>query len=705
MQKVPLFLTFNLLLTLLACHAGALTVQAGEEIPILNLPDKKIGEVYRANWINTLKPCTENLQPSDLASPHSEANRPWKVDVNGHYPGWYPGVDVKHQAASYLACGRDLDLVLQAWELTTKHYMMTDGGIKPSTMHNNPQGIWPEATSGDSVVYYPLRIVATIDYIILGDMIFRYSQDRQWLKANLPAMRRARDFLVGWIDDEGLLLSHSYDLDQVYREIDGVAQASAYFAFQRLAALEKLLGNEDESRKAEALSRKLKQGINQHFWDSKRGYFTEHLAYNNIARRDRIGSVMSVSSERSPEYAAAKALDGIVGIGIDAFGVGIGEAGKHEWSAKNETARAWIQIGLKQPTKISTAILVNRTDQKLQAGERFAKGYLEFSDGSARVGVEFNSLNVSRAVVSFSPRTVSWVKFVGTQMQGKEGQHAGLSEFRLLPTDEPYLKFNHGMTDTNFAMVAFDVADDQQALKIWSYFREHESSFYEVNGLFAPTWIAEKTETYGASDLNKRAPYKDCVAMARIWRYDALMRQRMKDGKGVHRTLGYANALFDRPSGGGAGWFAERYGLGRFQPGDEAQATIPKYAGYPAIYNAIIVQEVLLGMNVDVNGVIKISPSVPEDWYDIGFGQEGCGVLHNHKLGFTYNRNRFKGTLSGPQGRKTLSVQLPPGIKSQTCSLLVNDKKAKFRSIGTQVVFTIDLPAGEDVHFSLSGVD
>src|SRR5690606_12333952 len=108
---------------------------------------------------------------------------------------------------------------------------------------------------------------------------------------------------------------------------------------------------------------------------------------------------------------------------------------------------------------------------------------------------------------------------------------------------------------------------------------------------------------------------------------------------------GYANALFDRPSGGGVGWFAERYGLGRFQPGDEAQATIPKYAGYPAIYNSTIVQEALLGLSADVEGTIHIAPCVPEDWYRRGFGQTGCGMLDGVQLGFTYGWDRFEGTL------------------------------------------------------------
>lgn len=245
--------------------------------PVLNLPDSKISEVYRANWINTLQPCTENLQPANPENPHAEPKRPWKVDVNGHYPGWYPGVDVKHQAAAYLACGYDLARVLQAWHLITRHHMMSDGGIKPSTMYDNPQGIWPEATAEDTVVYYPLKLVATIDYLLLGDLIFRYSQDRQWLNENLPAMRKARDYLAGWMDQEGLLLSYSYDLDQVYREIDGVAQAAVCLAFNKLADLERIAGGPCDVQRAASLAAQIKLGCSRHLWDADRGFFTEHL--------------------------------------------------------------------------------------------------------------------------------------------------------------------------------------------------------------------------------------------------------------------------------------------------------------------------------------------------------------------------------------------------------------------------------------------
>jgi hypothetical protein len=78
----------------------------------------------------------------------------------------------------------------KAWELTSTHYLMKDGGVQPSTMHDNPQNTWPETTVDGSVVDYPLRTTAAIDYLLLGDLIFRYSQDKIWLEKNIPLLRR-----------------------------------------------------------------------------------------------------------------------------------------------------------------------------------------------------------------------------------------------------------------------------------------------------------------------------------------------------------------------------------------------------------------------------------------------------------------------------------------------------------------------------------
>lgn len=677
-------------ITILTLTASLPVFGADATLPVLRLPDTKIVEVYRGNWVNTLLPC-QGAEPlrAPVDSPHGEPLRPWRVDVYGHYPGWYPGVDVKHMAAAYLACENNLPLVLKAWELTSSHYLMQDGGVQASTMHDNPQNTWPETTVDGSVVFYPLRTTAAIDYLLLGDMIFLYSQDKDWLAKNIPLMRRTAAFLEAWMDDEGMLFSDSYDLDQVYREIDGVSQASAYLAFQKLAGLEAALGETARQQSTAAVANRLAVAANKHFWDDTLGYYMEHLVYNNVARPQRLGIVNGVSSELAPAGVATKAIDGVLGMGVEAFGVDTGGAGKHEWVANNETVGAWIQIALKQPTRISKVILYNRTAPQTQPGERFSKGYLEFSDGSPRVDVSFNALVASRAVVTFAPREVSWVKFTGTQMQGTGGSNAGLAEIIVLPSEESYRKVSHGMTDTNFAMVGFHVADDTRAASVWKYFKAHEKAFYEVNGFHAPTWIAEHTETYTDAELNHRAPRKDCVAMGRTWRYDALMRHRMNDGEGIYQTLQYANSLYDRPSGGGVGYFGERYGLGRFQPGDIAQLSIPQYSEYPAVYNSTIVQQTLLGINADISGAIIVAPCVPRSWYDSGFGQEGCGVRQGRNFAFTYHANRIDGWLIGTTGRQQLRFKLPPHLIGQTLAVRGQGEPVPHKSDGEWIVFDL----------------
>lgn len=691
---------FLLLLLAYTLHFPALG--ADTIVPALDFPDRKINEVYLGNWVNTLLPC-QGAEPvrAPAGSPHAEPMRPWRVDVFGHYPGWYPGVDVKHMAAAYLACEKNLPLVLKAWELTSSHYLMKDGGVQSSTMRDNPQNTWPETTVDGSVVFYPLRTTAAIDYLLLGDMIFRYSQDKDWLVKNIPLMRRTAAFLEAWMDDEGLLFSDSYDLDQVYREIDGVAQASAYLAMQRLAAMEAVLNEPERQKNTAAVAARLAEAANQHFWDASLGYYVEHLIYNNVARPQRLGSVDAVSSELAPTGSATKAIDGVLGMGVEAFGVTTGGAGKHEWITNNESVGAWMQIKLEQPTRIRKIILHNRTDPQTQLGERFAEGYLEFSDGSPRVDVAFNTLVASRAVVAFAPREVIWVRFTGTKMQGIGGKCAGLAEFIVLPSEETYRKVSHGMTDSSFAMVAFHVADDARAASVWSHFQSHEKAFYEVDGLLAPTWIAEDAASYTDAELNRRAPRKDCVAMARTWRYDALMRHRMRDSDGIFRTLQYACALYDRPSGGGAGYFGERYGLGRFHPGDIAQSSIPQYSEYPAVFNSTIVQQSLLGMDADVTGAIVVTPCVPQAWYDIGFGQKDCGVRHGRNFGFTYHRDRVEGMLTGSAGPQQLRLKLPPDLVGEPLAARSNGQPIPHKLENGFIVLDLDLAAEVKVSFTV----
>jgi hypothetical protein len=514
-------------------------------------------------------------------------------------------------------------------------------------------------------------------------------------------MRKVAGFIEAWLDPEGLLHSDSYDLDQVYREIDGVANAAAILAFRRLADLEAVAGNTAQREHYQSVADRVTAAMEKYFWNEERGYYWEHLAYNNVAQSHHLGTVIGASSELDSAHRAALSIDGIRGTGSDAFGAGSGAGGQNEWATNGETTGAWIQIGLSEATNIDSVILFNRTTPGLAPGERFAEGLLEFSDGSKPVNVTFNNLDISRAFVRFDARTVTWIKFTGTKMQGEGGANAGLAEILVLPAAKSYRQYTRGMTDTNFALSGFSIAPNPRRDSVWHYFKAHESAFYEVDGLFAPTWIAERAIEYGPGDLNKRAPRKDCVAMARTWRYDALMRHAMGDGEGIVKTLGYVNNLIDRPSGGGAGYYAERYGLGRFQPGDEAEATVPKYTEYPAVYNSTVVQQALLGLDVDAWGTIIIAPCVPEDWYAKGFGAEGCGVVKDRDIGFQYNAGEVTGWVSGAPGEQKIQLRLPPKMKGDGCVVRTGNESISFNVEQDSIEFVLPVNSNSAAPFSI----
>ncbi len=200
--------------------------------------------------------------------------------------------------------------------------------------------------------------------------------------------------------------------------------------------------------------------------------------------------------------------------------------------------------------------------------------------------------------------------------------------------------------------------------------------------------------------------------MGRTWRYDALLRHRMNDGEGIVRTLGYARQLYERPSGGGRGFFAERYGLGRFQPGDEAQATIPAYAEYPAVYNSTVVQEALLGLTMDPSGRLDVEPCVPESWYRTGFRHEGCGVRAGYRLVVEYGAQRVDGSLLATEPNaarprdQRVRLRLPPELRrpESDIALHIDDHRAPHRRLGDAVEFKLPVRTGSPARFRLEAL-
>jgi len=616
------------------------------------------------------------------------------VDALNHYGGWYCGIDVKYQTRAYLFCEKNLPLVLTGWQHTVRHCRLSNGGIQ-STEGNGLGTVFGFRSKDGTTITYALRASGTIDLILTGDMIFRFSQDREWLRQNISYMRDAARWLESWIDDEGMLDSQDYDHDSLMRRgTDGTAQASAYLAMRKLAALEDVLGHAANRSHYDAVADRMAAGAKRHLWDAKLGYFYEYAETNDIARSDRLGAVGGVSSEYSADYAASKAIDGVLGYGsIDPVGIGAA-AGQREWAAKGETVGAWIQVNLKAATAINRVILYNRQAFGVPPCETFAAGHLDFSDGSS-VPVHFGPGHGSRAVVPFASRTVTWVKFTGDKMQADGTGNAGLAEFEIHPTDAPYRKHTHGMSDVNFAMIGYGLAGDEQAARIWRYFRAHEDSFYRFRDAYCPTWTTELPETYTDDELNSINPDKDRTALARVWRHDVWMRRRMGDAEGIYKTIRYANDLYRRPSGGGRGFFGERYDLGRFTPGDDGQDSTPKYAEYPAEYNATVVGEILLGVSADVRGTIHIDPCVPAAWYTAGFGIENPGVLKDRDFGYACDARQVRGWVKGKAGSQSFRVLLPPGVK--TARVLHDGNEVPHTESGRYTNFVLKL-AHEKTH-------
>ena len=175
----------------------------------------------------------------------------------------------------------------------------------------------------------------------------------------------------------------------------------------------------------------------------------------------------------------------------------------------------------------------------------------------------------------------------------------------------------------------------------------------------------------------------------------------MRDGEGIYKTIRYADDIYRRPSGGGAGFFGERYGLGRFTPGDDGQDSTPKYAEYPAEYNATVIGEVLMGVTADVNGMIVVDPTVPKDWYGRGFGIDSPGILKDRDIAFKYGLRQVTGWVRGTAGKQALRVLLPPEVK--TVRAVQDGKEVPHEESGRYTSFALDLVEGKTSLFVVEG--
>lgn len=185
---------------------------------------------------------------------------------------------------------------------------------------------------------------------------------------------------------------------------------------------------------------------------------------------------------------------------------------------------------------------------------------------------------------------------------------------------------NHGLTDVDWSALATDVATPEQRALLWPRL-QHEPHFY-YGGM--PTGIATRPDRYEKWETGDRM---DLAAMGRVWYLEAWARARMGDSAGLVASI---RRVCEEGRDHGFFW-RERYG-------QDGGFGVEKYCEYPA--NLIrIVQRFLLGVEFGLDGGVVLRPTVPDRFWDEGFGQ--TLAWGDRVLSYRMQRGRLTGTYSG----------------------------------------------------------
>lgn len=192
---------------------------------------------------------------------------------------------------------------------------------------------------------------------------------------------------------------------------------------------------------------------------------------------------------------------------------------------------------------------------------------------------------------------------------------------------------SHGLSDTNWAALAFGSVTPQQQAVLWPRVRD-ESRFY-YGGM--PTGIVTEPNAYESWEF----PYPDrmdAAAMGRVWYLESQARARMRDAEGLVASIRRVCEV-----GRNAGYYwRERYGP---KGGYGAE----KYCEYPA--NLIrVIQRFLLGVELELDGTIVLAPVAPAELWEHGFGQTLS--WRDRVLDYRMHRDHVDGTYSGNAPQK-----------------------------------------------------
>jgi hypothetical protein len=212
----------------------------------------------------------------------------WSVCADGvgfGYGNTYPSLD-GHQLTDALLWLGQIDVVKANWDYV-RTFQRPNGQVpiailpasagkqigpaeSPSMVDANG-GLYKHWVPGD-----PLRALASPTYIQNADVIFRWTQDREWLAMALPSINLAADFLASLMTADGMVAGAGYYIERPARvEYDGVAQCHAIDAFRRVAGLNHVAGIDKAARRYRELADRITRCFQTRFW--AKDHFVEYI--------------------------------------------------------------------------------------------------------------------------------------------------------------------------------------------------------------------------------------------------------------------------------------------------------------------------------------------------------------------------------------------------------------------------------------------
>ncbi len=244
----------------------------------LDIPDTLIVEAYnRAAHQNILAAVNQNIFPGYFSV---------CADGKGFgYGNTYPSLD-GHQMTDALLWLGEVDVVLANWQYV-KTFQRPNGqlplAILPTSAGQmigpvnfqsrvDPNGgLYRHWVPGD-----PLRALAGPTYIQNADVIFRYTNNLEWLRKELPSVNLAADYLASLVTADGAVKGAGYYVERPTRvEYDGVAQCHAADAFRRVSALNIVAGDNAKAGKYLKLALQIESYFRTHFW--LKDHFAEYI--------------------------------------------------------------------------------------------------------------------------------------------------------------------------------------------------------------------------------------------------------------------------------------------------------------------------------------------------------------------------------------------------------------------------------------------